>query len=88
MESLVHAAVAELQKLVENSSTFLELRAEEELPLPAKVSSESREKTVRSRAAVELDPGTRARHWLYSFILTLSICKFREEQIKQPQHII
>lgn len=58
MESLVHAAVAELKKLVEENSfprLSLQVRtggsgskAAEELPLPAKVQAEGREKTVRS----------------------------------------
>ena len=53
MESLVHAAVAELKKLVEDSSAFvlrLEVRAGEKLPPPVTLQAESREKMVRSRA--------------------------------------
>lgn len=42
MESLVHAAVAELKKLVEDE-------AEEKRPLPARAQARSREKLARSR---------------------------------------
>lgn len=61
MESLVHAAVAELKKLVEGSSALLlslEVRtgssgsgAGEEPPLPANLQADSREKMVRRGAA-------------------------------------
>lgn len=59
MESMVHAAVAELKKLVEGSSDLLlslEVRTGEgkEPPGAAKLQADSREKMVRS------DPGRRA----------------------------
>lgn len=53
MESMVHAAVAELKKLVEGSSALLlslEVRTGdgEEEPLPANQQADSREKMVSS----------------------------------------
>ncbi|KAF1373442.1 hypothetical protein PFLUV_G00238900 [Perca fluviatilis] len=56
MESLVHAAVAELKKLVEDSSAFvlrLEVRAGEKLPPPVTLQAESREKMVQFAAVME-----------------------------------
>ena len=48
MESLVHAAVAELKELLEDS---LEVQPGEETPLPARLQTDSRDKTVRSGEA-------------------------------------
>ncbi|KAE8283728.1 hypothetical protein D5F01_LYC17047 [Larimichthys crocea] len=50
MESLVHAAVAELKKLLELS---LEVRAGEETPLPAKLQADSRDKMVMFASVME-----------------------------------
>lgn len=51
MESLVHAAVAELQKLVQESSSFRTRtsasKAEEEQPLPAREQQQNRDQMVR-----------------------------------------
>lgn len=72
MESLVHAAVAELKKLAEDSSAFLlslEVRTGstgEDPPLTAALEVDTQEKLVRSGAA---GPGLCPICWTWTCVL-------------------